>query len=150
MRAAIVCVVTALLLTTAPAHAVSPKRVALVIGNATYRSLALLGNPRLDAGRLAALLDANGFDVVRCDGQHPGCFDLDRNGLEDALEAFRKKADGADLALAFYAGHGMEGRDGNVLAPVDMEISDCAERTLRKAVALEALFKAMAGAHSKM
>jgi uncharacterized caspase-like protein len=65
-------------------------------------------------------------------------------------ETFRKKADGADLALAFYAGHGMEGRDGNVLAPVDMEVSDCAERALRKAVALDALFKAMAGAHSKI
>jgi tetratricopeptide (TPR) repeat protein len=150
MRAVIVCVLAALLMMTAPARGEAPRRVALVIGNQTYRSLTALGNPRLDASRLAALLDANGFEVVRCDGQHPGCFDLDRDGLEDALEAFRKKADGADLALAFYAGHGMEGRDGNVLAPVDMEISDCAERTLRKAVALDALFKAMAGAHSKI
>src|SRR5215471_161422 len=150
MRAVIVFIVAAMLMGTGAARAEAPKRVALVIGNASYQSLAPLGNPRLDAERLATLLDGNGFDVVRCDGRHPGCFDLDRDGLEDALEAFRKKADGADLALAFYAGHGMEGRDGNVLAPVDMEISDCAERTLRKAVALEALFKAMAGAHSKM
>jgi tetratricopeptide (TPR) repeat protein len=150
MRAVIVFFVAALLMLTAAARAEAPKRVALVIGNATYQSLAPLGNPRLDAERLAALLDANGFDVVRCDGQHPGCFDLDRDSLEDTLEVFRKKADGADLALAFYAGHGMEGRDGNVLAPIDMEISDCAERTLRKAVALDQLFKAMAGAHSKI
>jgi tetratricopeptide (TPR) repeat protein len=90
MRAVTVCVLAALLTTTAPARAEAPKRVALVIGNAAYRSLESLGNPRLDASRLAALLDANGFDVVRCDGQHPGCVDLDRDGLEDALETFRK------------------------------------------------------------
>src|SRR5262245_52710160 len=93
MRAMIVCIVGALLLAITPAHAEAPHRVALVIGNEAYRSLAPLGNPKLDASQLAALLDANGFDVVRCDGQHPGCFDLDRDGLEAALEGLRKKAD---------------------------------------------------------
>ena len=73
MRAVVVCVLAALLIMTVPARAETPKRVALVIGNAAYQSLTPLGNPRLDAAQLADLLDANGFDVVRCDGQHPGC-----------------------------------------------------------------------------
>jgi tetratricopeptide (TPR) repeat protein len=150
MRAVIVCVVAALFTMTAPARADGSKRVALVIGNAAYQSLAALGNPRQDAAQLAALLDANGFDVVRCDGQHPGCFDLNRDDLEKALETLRNKADGADVALVFYAGHGMEGRDGNVLAPVDMEVVDCTRLALRRAVPLDELWKAVGGARKKI
>jgi uncharacterized caspase-like protein len=150
MRAVLVCVVTTLLVMTAPARAEAPRRAALVIGNETHKSLAPLGNPRLDAGRLAVLLDANGFDVVRCDGQNPGCFDDDRDGLEAALEALRKKADGAELALVSMPDTALEGRDGNVIAPVDMEVTDCVERALRRGVPLDALSKAVAGAHSKI
>ena len=52
--------VTALLVMTAPARSEAPRRVALVIGNETYKSLAPLGQSPADAGRLAVLLDANG------------------------------------------------------------------------------------------
>jgi tetratricopeptide (TPR) repeat protein len=150
MRAVIVSILAAFAVLAAPARAEAPRRVALVIGNEAYQSLARLDNPRLDAGRLAALLAANGFDVMSCDGRQPGCFDLKREGLQDALERFRDKANGADLALMFYAGHGMEGRDGNVLAPIDTEVTDCVERALRRGVPLDALFKAVAGARRKI
>ncbi|MBO0765534.1 MAG: caspase family protein [Hyphomicrobiaceae bacterium] len=150
MLAWILSVVVALLVSAAPAVAEEGRRVALVIGNDTYQSLAPLDNPRLDAGRLAALLDANGFDVVRCDGQRPGCFNLDRDGLEEALYALRSKAKGAELALVFYAGHGMEGSTGNVLAPIDMQVSDCTERALRRAVSLTEVFNAVAEARRKI
>jgi tetratricopeptide (TPR) repeat protein len=150
MRPVIVCIVAALLLVATPVHAETPRRVALVIGNDTYQSLAPLDNPQLDAGRLAVLLDANGFDVVRCDGNRLGCFNLSRDGLEEALEALRRKTNGAELALVFYAGHGMEGSRGNVLAPIDMEVSDCTERALRRAVPLNEVFNAVAGARRKI
>ena len=54
----------------------------------------------------------------------------------DALEGLRAKADGAELALVFYAGHGMEGADGNVLAPVDMEVDCTARSKVRRGVPL--------------
>jgi tetratricopeptide (TPR) repeat protein len=152
MRAVIVSIVAALVMMAAAARteAQEPRRVALVIGNGAYQSLGVLDNPRLDAEKVAALLAANGFDVVRCDGQRPGCFDLTRDGLEQALETLRTKAGGADLALVFYAGHGMEGRDGNVLAPIDTEVIDCTERALRRGVPLDELFKAVSGARRKI
>jgi tetratricopeptide (TPR) repeat protein len=150
----ILSVTAAVLLLAMPAGAqdapAAPRRVALIMGNDTYRSLNPLSNPRLDAGRLAALLDANGFEVIRCDGKHLGCFDLTRAGMLDALETLQEKARGADLALVLYAGHGMEGRDGNVLAPIDMEVIDCTTRALRRGVPLEELFKAAAGARQRI
>src|SRR5262245_48109212 len=140
-----------MLLITAPANAQAPRRVALVIGNDTYQVLTPLSNPRLDAGRLAATLAGNGFEVISCDGKRPGCFDLTRAQMLDALDALERTANGADLALIFYAGHGMEtARDGNVLAPVDMEVLDCATRALRRVVPLADVFKAMAGARQRI
>jgi uncharacterized caspase-like protein len=138
-----------LFVSAAPAQAqaqdLAPRRVALVVGNDAYRALTPLGNPRLDAGRLAALLQSNGFEAISCDGKRPGCFDLDRAGMLDALETLAQKAKGADLALVFYAGHGMETpADGNILAPVDMEVLDCATRALRRVVPLADVFKAVA------
>jgi uncharacterized caspase-like protein len=149
MRALIACV-SALVMLTATVRADVPRRVALVIGNQAYQSLSTLANPRLDAGKLAELLAANGFDVMSCDGQRPGCFDLKRADLQDALETFRDKASGAELALVFYAGHGMEGSNGNVLAPIDMEVIDCTKRALRRGVPLAELWQTVAGARKKI
>src|SRR5262245_54478766 len=152
---------TAMVIAAAPAAAQapaqSPRRVALVIGNDSYQSLTRLSNPRLDAGRLAAILDANSFDVIRCDGQRLGCFDLTRADLLDALDKLKRKARGADLAFVFYAGHGMQPprtRDNselpsNLLAPIDLEV-DCTDMSMSRGVALEELFKALAGARQRI
>ena len=125
------------------------RRVALVIGNSAYSGLTPLNNPGLDAARMAELLAENGFDVHSCDGTRPGCFDLTRDGLETALEDFADAADGADLALLFYAGHGMEVAQGNVLAPVDMKLS-CESRRARRLVLLGDVLEAMRGAREKV
>src|SRR5262245_62159355 len=82
-------------------------RVALVVGNDAYRSLSPLANPGADARALARVLAANGFEVLSCDGKEPGCFDLTREGLQDALEVLADKAKGKELALVFFSGHGM-------------------------------------------
>src|SRR5215470_15117425 len=151
MLAFVFSAVTALLLMIGSAQADPPKRGALVVGNDGYRSLSPLHNPALDARTLANIRDANGFDVLKCDDQRPGCFDLTREGLLDALDRLREMAEGSELALVFYSGHGMETKaDGNVLAPVDMEVVDCATRALRRSVPLENVFKAMAGARQKI
>ena len=110
MLAIIFTAIAALLLMVVSADATAPRRVALVVGNGGYQSLSPLHNPALDARTLANILDANGFDVLKCDDQRPGCFDLTREGLLDVLDRLRDKAEGADLALVFYSGHGYQNK----------------------------------------
>ncbi|MGD9915885.1 MAG: caspase family protein, partial [Rhizobiaceae bacterium] len=129
--------------------AVAETRVALVIGNAAYEKLSPLSNPVIDAERMAQMLAANGFDVMSCDGAKPGCFNLDRSGMTDALEAFELKARGADVAMVFYAGHGMQTAKGNVLAPVNMELS-CDTLDPLKATMLDNVMDALSDAKDKI
>src|SRR5260221_11267914 len=49
--------------------------------------------------------------------------DLGREQLVNALRDFAKQAEGADWAVVYYAGHGMEVAGGNYLIPVDAKIS---------------------------
>ncbi len=89
-------------------------RVALVIGNGAYRSIERLANPVNDAVAIAARLEALGFELV---GDGPQ-MDLDKAGFERALAAFRKEMHRADVALFFYAGHGVQVGGVNWLVPV--------------------------------
>ncbi len=132
---------------TVAAHA--EKRVALVIGNNAYEHLSPLNNPIVDATRMASLLQGSGFDVMSCDGDTPGCFDLDRSGMTDALEDFGFEARDADVALVFYAGHGMQTARGNVLAPVNMELS-CETLDPSRATMLDDVFDAIGNAREKI
>jgi len=139
----------AIFLIASTALALAGGRVALVIGNNAYNNLTPLANPRLDAETLASMLADNGFDVLSCDGNKPGCFDLDRGDFTDTLEMFARKSRGADMALVFYAGHGMQTAKGNVLAPVDMEI-DCGADDPFRAVMLDQVLDAVSGATEKI
>ncbi len=125
-----------------PADAGASRRVALVIGNGDYAQLARLSNPVTDARAIAAALKARGFSV----SEH---FDLSRADLLDALERFRQSARGADVAVAFYAGHGMEIAGKNIVAPVDAEIV-CEPKEARRAVALDELFEAVSEAQNQI
>lgn len=89
-------------------------RVALVIGNSDYRSIPALANPRNDAEVIGARLESLGFTLV---GDGPQV-DLDKEGFERAIAAFRDRMRGADIALFFYAGHGVQLRGVNWLVPV--------------------------------
>ncbi len=126
------------------------RRVALVIGNNSYQKLSLLRNPVLDAKRLAEILAGNGFDVMSCDGEKPGCFDLSRTNLIDALDLFRRKSKGADVALVFYAGHGMQTKEqGNIIAPIDIEMS-CEADDPYRSVVLDDVLRSVRGAKEKI
>jgi tetratricopeptide (TPR) repeat protein len=97
----------------APAHA--EKRVALVIGNSAYRTAPALRNPAADARLMSDTLLSLGFFVVGGGAE----LDLDRVGFDRALAQFGKALTGADVALLYYAGHGVETHGLNYLVPVD-------------------------------
>jgi len=95
------------------AHA--EKRVALVIGNSAYRTVPALPNADADARLISDTLLSLGFFVV---GGGPR-LDLDKPGFDNALREFGKELTGADVALLYYAGHGVETHGLNLLVPVD-------------------------------
>jgi uncharacterized caspase-like protein len=107
-------VAAALLLVCQPAFA--EKRVALVIANSAYRNVALLANPVNDGALISATLKEAGFDVV--DSRH----DLPALETRRVLRDFADLARDADIALVYYAGHGLEVDGANYLIPVDAKL----------------------------
>jgi uncharacterized caspase-like protein len=91
------------------------RRVAFVVGNGAYKNVAQLPNPPIDARAMAAVLRNVGFDVV--EGTN-----LTRDSMTERLLEFGKKAQGADVAVFFYAGHGIAISGTNYLLPVDADI----------------------------
>jgi tetratricopeptide (TPR) repeat protein len=91
------------------------RRVALVVGNGTYQNAPVLPNPRNDAADIAATLRKLGFDVI--DGH-----DLDRREMEKKIREFSRKIENADLALFYYAGHGLQVTGKNYLVPIDAKL----------------------------
>ena len=104
----------ALLLAGGPALA--DKRVALVIGNAAYQNVPRLPNPVNDGNTIAGTLKDAGFDVV--DNRH----DMSAADTRRALRDFADRARDADIAVVYYAGHGIEVDGGNYLIPVDAKL----------------------------
>jgi hypothetical protein len=104
----------ALLLACHPAWAA--KRVALVLGNSAYQNVARLPNPVNDGASIAATLKDAGFDVV--DSRH----DLLAAETRRALRDFADRARDADIAVVYYAGHGIEVDGTNYLIPVDARL----------------------------
>jgi tetratricopeptide (TPR) repeat protein len=119
---------------------VSPeRRVALVIGNSQYRTVGALPNPRRDAEAVADALRQAGFQSVEL------ATDLDRDSMVKALRSFRDRADEADWALVYFAGHGIEINRINYLIPVDARLVD--DRDVKaEAVSYEDLLNAIGGA----
>jgi Caspase domain len=100
-----------LLLWSSIAHA--EKRFALVIGNGAYANVPRLNNPTNDASVMETMFRAAGFDtVVRAN-------DLGVTAMRRALRNFSDTAHDADIAVVFYAGHGIEVGGTNYLIPID-------------------------------
>jgi len=90
-------------------------RVALVIGNASYVHVERLANSGHDAKLVADTLRHLGFTVVGGDAQ----VDLDKAHFEQLVQDFGRQIQGADVALFYYAGHGVQVQGKNWLLPVD-------------------------------
>ncbi len=90
-------------------------RVALVFGMANYQNITALRNTINDAGALAKTLEEIGFSV---DVQ----MDATRDEALAALDTFAFKAETADIALIYYAGHGVSVQGTTFLIPVDAKV----------------------------
>ncbi len=96
--------------------ALAEKRVALVIGNSNYKNAAALPNPANDAAAIAATLKGAGFDVVE------SRLDLQAAEMRRALRDFADQARDSDIAVVYYAGHGIEMDGTNYLIPTDARL----------------------------
>jgi hypothetical protein len=90
-------------------------RVALVVGNSTYQNVPRLNNPTNDARLMADTLRGLGFTLVGESAQ----LDLDKASFDKAIRTFGRQLQGADVALFYYAGHGLQVRGANYLVPIN-------------------------------
>lgn len=110
-------------------------RVALVVGNTAYSNAPKLGNPINDANDMTAALKSAGFDVIQA-------IDADKSKFDSALRGFAEKLGSADVALFYYAGHGLQVGAQNYLVPIDAKLER--ERDLEfEAVKLDFVLRQM-------
>ena len=94
-------------------YAFAEKHVALIIGNSNYEKVARLPNPANDAALIAETFKSAGFDNVELRR------DLKVGDMRRALRDFMDRSREADVAVVYYAGHGIEVDGTNYLVPVD-------------------------------
>jgi hypothetical protein len=99
-----------------PTPPTTHRRVALVVGNSTYRHTPRLENPRNDAADMSAALKERGFHVIEG-------LDLDKAAFDRTVRDFALALQGAEVGLFFYAGHGMQVGGRNYLVPVDARLA---------------------------
>lgn len=94
------------------------KRIALVIGNANYKDIdKRLKNPVNDATDFSAKLESLGFKVIRS-------MDQTQQNMEKAIYEFGKQAANYDVALFYYAGHGVACSGSNYMIPIDADLPE--------------------------
>jgi hypothetical protein len=124
--------------------ALADKRVAFVVGNGAYKNVPALPNPVIDAKSMVKTLRNVGFDVVEG-------VNLTRDKMTEKLLDFGKKAEGADVAVFFYAGHGIAVNGTNYLLPVDADLKSEMDVKLGAAINVDVtLEQTMADAKVKL
>ncbi|HXH46688.1 MAG TPA: caspase family protein [Bradyrhizobium sp.] len=115
------------------------RRVALVVGNSLYQSVPQLPNPSRDANSVAKMFRDAGFDTVET-LNNVGNLEFKR-----AIRKFETTADQADIAVVYYAGHGLEIGGTNYLIPVDARLASDRDAE-DEAIPLERLVSSADGA----
>jgi uncharacterized caspase-like protein len=113
MRRTVTLVVALLAIGLSGRSALADKRVAFVVGNSKYQNVVALANPANDAAAITEMFKKAAFDVVESRR------DLKNTEIRRALRDFTEKARDADIAVIYYAGHGLEVDGTNYLVPVD-------------------------------
>ena len=115
------------------------KRVALVVGNSNYQTVPQLPNPSRDANAVAKMFRDAGFDTVDT------LINVGNLEFKRAIRKFETIADQADIAVVYYAGHGMEISGVNYLIPVDARLASDRD-SQDEAISLERLVSSADGA----
>lgn len=89
------------------------RRLALVIGNDGYQSISRLANARADARAMARSLELSGFTVTLK-------LDVTEKAMKEAVRHFKSQVNGGDVAVFYYAGHGVQLGGANYLLPTDI------------------------------
>jgi uncharacterized caspase-like protein len=100
-----------------PPAAAADRRVALVIGNATYPPLKLRNTAANDARLVASKLREIGFTDIL---EH---YDVGLASMKEAVETFAIQAQGAEWAVVYYVGHGLEFNGSFYLVPADADLA---------------------------
>lgn len=139
MVARLLCLLVLLCACALPAAAA--KRIALVIGNGSYKD-APLKNPVNDARAMAEALKGQGFEVI-----------LKQNGtkieMERVVADFGEKLGEGDTALFYYAGHGMQVNGRNFLIPTDAQITS-EQRVRLEAIDVDVVLEQMAASRAQV
>lgn len=115
------------------------KRVALVVGNSSYQTVPQLPNPSRDANSVAKMFRDAGFDTVET------LLDVGNLEFKRAIRKFETIADQADIAVVYYAGHGLEISGVNYLIPIDARLASDRDAE-DEAIPLERLVSSADGA----
>jgi uncharacterized caspase-like protein len=119
--------------------AFADRRVALLIGNSAYQNAPALPNPRRDAEAMAAMFLKAGFDVVNAQ------YDVGSLQFKQAIALFEDEAAHSDIAVVYYAGHGIEIQGINYLLPVNAKLVSDRDAE-NEAITLDRLAKSVDGA----
>ena len=119
--------------------AFAERRVALVIGNSNYQNAPVLPNPARDAKAIAAMFTKAGYDVVSAQ------YDMGNLDFKRAIRQFEDAVADADIAVIYYAGHGLELHGTNYLIPVDARLKSDRDAE-DEAITLERLAESIDGA----
>jgi len=128
----------ALIICALPLSASASERIALVIGMGAYQTVPVLDNPVNDARGVGETLQGIGFDVTTL-------IDTPGEILRAEVDKFAFRAETADLALIYYAGHGVEVQGENFLIPVDAQVTSNRD-IQRLSLSLDDLLAAVDGA----
>jgi Caspase domain len=130
---------TILAMVLAPDTALADKRVALIVGNSSYQSVPQLPNPSRDAAAVAKMFKDAGFDSVDL------LINVGNLEFKRAIRKFENQADQADIAVVYYAGHGLEISGTNYLIPIDARLASDRDAD-DEAIPLERLVSSADGA----
>jgi uncharacterized caspase-like protein len=117
------------------------RRVALILGNSSYKSMPSLQNPRNDAVDVESALKTLGFETVMAT-------DLDLDGMGKAIGRFSRLVRGADVAIVYYSGHGMQFNGKNYLLPIDASLESAADVDRYHVVPVDDLIQVLGGANA--